>query len=102
MSLDLIFKALSDNTRRKILRLLSEKDLTAGEIASKFQQSWPTISHHLEVLKSAGLITSEKQGQYIVYSLNTTVFQEVVLWILENIGEIKESEKEDEKSIQGR
>ncbi|HHV80124.1 TPA: winged helix-turn-helix transcriptional regulator [bacterium] len=102
MSLDLIFKALSDSTRRKILRILLEKDLTAGEIAKNFQQSWPTISHHLEVLKSAGLITSEKQGQYIVYSLNTTVFQEIVSWILENIGEIKESGKEDEESVQSR
>ncbi len=99
MSLDLIFKALSDSTRRKILKLLSEGDMTAGDIASRFQQSWPTISHHLEVLKSAGLITSEKQGQYIVYSLNTTVFQEVILWILENLGEVKGSEKKNENSI---
>ncbi|MGB9683087.1 MAG: autorepressor SdpR family transcription factor [bacterium] len=102
MSLDLIFKALSDKTRRKILKMLSEKELTAGEIANSFQQSWPTISHHLEVLKSAGLISSEKRGQHVFYSLDMTVFQELILWVLENIGKGKEALKEDEESIQGR
>lgn len=99
MSLDLIFKALSDSTRRKILKLLADRDLTAGEIASKFDLSWSTISHHLDVLKSSGLITAEKQGQYIVYSINTTVFQEVVLWILESMGKGKEDLESHERSI---
>lgn len=102
MSLDLIFKALGDSTRRKILKLLAEKDMTAGEIASKFNLSWSTISHHLEVLKSSGLITSEKQGQYIIYSINTTVFQELILWILESIGKNKEDLGRDEKPVQSR
>ncbi|MBC7320975.1 winged helix-turn-helix transcriptional regulator [bacterium] len=102
MSLDLIFKALGDSTRRKILRLLAEKDMTAGEIVSKFDLSWSTISHHLEVLKSSGLITSEKQGQYIIYSINTTVFQELILWILESIGKNKEDSDRDESPVQSK
>ena len=85
MSLDLLFKALSDETRRKILRLLAERNMTAGEIANSFSQSWPTISHHLEILKEAGLITDERKGKYIIYSLNTTVFQEALLWFLDTL-----------------
>ncbi|MEN2984425.1 MAG: autorepressor SdpR family transcription factor [Dictyoglomaceae bacterium] len=83
MSLDLLFKALSDETRRRILKMLAERDMTAGEIASSFSQSWPTISHHLEMLKQAGLIIDERRGKYIVYSLNTTVFQEALLFLLD-------------------
>ena len=64
-----IFKALNDETRRAILELLKEKDLTAGEIAEQFAISKPSISHHLDILKRADLITSDKQGQFIYYSL---------------------------------
>lgn len=74
------FKALSDPTRRKILELLSDRDLNAGEIAEYFCISKPSISHHLSILKSAGLVTDERQGQNIIYSLNTTVFQDLVKW----------------------
>ncbi|WP_423409465.1 autorepressor SdpR family transcription factor [Heyndrickxia sp. MSNUG] len=74
------FKALSDPTRRKILDLLKEKDLTAGEIADHFNISKPSISQHLKLLKHAGLIQDEKQGQFIIYSLNITVFQELISW----------------------
>lgn len=74
------FKALSDPTRRKILDLLKEKDLTAGEIAYHFNISKPSISQHLKLLKHAGLIQDEKQGQFIIYSLNITVFQELISW----------------------
>lgn len=94
MSLDLLFKALSDETRRKILKLLAERDMTAGEIASFFPQSWPTISHHLEILKEAGLITDERKGKYIIYSLNTTVFQEVLIWFLDTL---KRGENDERK-----
>lgn len=90
--MDLVFKALSDETRRKILKLLSERDMTAGEIAEKFKKSWATISHHLDVLKQAGLIIDERRGKYIVYSLNTTVFQEILLWFMETL-----SKREDKK-----
>ncbi len=74
------FKALSDPTRRKILDLLKERDMTAGEIADHFQMTKPSISQHLKLLKNAGLIQDEKQGQYVIYSLHTTVFQELISW----------------------
>lgn len=77
------FKALSDPTRRKILELLSEKDRNAGEIAEYFQISKPSISHHLNILKNAGLVVDERQGQNIVYSLNTTVFQDILKWFFD-------------------
>ncbi|MBO8128676.1 MAG: winged helix-turn-helix transcriptional regulator [Peptococcaceae bacterium] len=83
MGLNTLFKALSDNTRREILRLLTDKDLTAGEIAEAFDLSRATISHHLSVLKEAGLILDERRGPYIIYSLNTTVFQEVAGWVFD-------------------
>jgi ArsR family transcriptional regulator, repressor of sdpIR and other operons len=78
-----VFKALNDPTRRKILELLQEKDLTAGEIAEQFKMSWPSISHHLDLLKQAKLVNSEKDGQYIYYSLNTTVVDEILKWLLQ-------------------
>jgi len=74
------FKALSDPTRRKILELLKEKDLTAGEIANYFDMTKPSISHHLNVLRNGGLVLSEKEGQNIIYSLNTTVLQDIMKW----------------------
>lgn len=77
-----VFKALSDPTRREILDRLKEKDLTAGEIADYFSISKPSISHHLTILKTAGLITQEKKGQFIYYSLNSTVLQEIYSWLL--------------------
>lgn len=73
-----VFKALSDPTRRKILKMLREKDLTAGEIADAFHISKPSISHHLNLLKQADLVFSDKQGQNVIYSLNTTVFQDII------------------------
>jgi len=76
------FKALADPTRRKILDLLKSKDLTAGEIADQFEMSKPSISQHLKILKAADLIEDEKQGQYIYYHLNTTVFQELISWAM--------------------
>jgi len=78
-----LFKALNDKTRREILELLKEKDLSAGEIAEKFDIAKPSISHHLDLLKQAELVTSEKKGQFIYYSLNVTVFDELVKWVLD-------------------
>ena len=78
-----VFKALNDPTRRQILELLQEKDLTAGEIAEQFKISFPSISHHLDLLKQAKLVTSEKDGQYVYYSLNTTVVDEILKWLLQ-------------------
>ncbi|MGB3344417.1 MAG: autorepressor SdpR family transcription factor [Aequorivita sp.] len=77
-----IFKALNDDTRRQILELLKKKDLTAGEIADNFSISKPSISHHLDILQRADMITSEKHGQFIHYSLNTTILDDVFTWLL--------------------
>jgi DNA-binding transcriptional ArsR family regulator len=77
-----LFKALNDETRRQIIELLKEKDMNAGEIAEKFNISKPSISHHLDLLKRTGLITSEKKGQFVEYSLNTTILEDLLNWIL--------------------
>jgi ArsR family transcriptional regulator len=77
-----IFKALNDATRREILELLKTKSLSAGEIADQFNMSKPSISHHLDILKRADLITAEKSGQFIFYSINTTIMEDVLQWIL--------------------
>lgn len=90
MPLDALFKALGDETRREILRMLAKKEMTAGEIANVFNQSWPTISYHLKILKEAGLINDEKKRLHIIYVLNTTVFQEILLWVYENINKREE------------
>lgn len=83
-----VFKALGDPTRRRILEMLAkEGDLTAGDIASRFDISAPSISHHLSILKNAGLVVDTRQRQTIVYSLNTTVFQEVIKWMYDLFGE---------------
>ena len=75
---DPAFKALSDPTRREILRLLGEKDRTAGEIVAHFSVSQPAISRHLAVLRGAGLVTTTRDGQSVLYALDTTVFQDVL------------------------
>jgi ArsR family transcriptional regulator len=80
--MDKLFKALNDPTRRAILEQLRRKDMTAGEIADGFPVSKPTISHHLDLLKQANLILPEKNGQFIIYSLNTSVLEECFAWLL--------------------
>lgn len=77
-----VFKALSDETRRKILELLKDEDLTAGDIAKHFDMSKPSVSQHLKILKYSELITSTKKGQFIFYSLNTSVFEDLLTWII--------------------
>ncbi|CAH0121312.1 Transcriptional repressor SdpR [Paenibacillus sp. CECT 9249] len=83
MSVNDAFKALSDPTRRKILDLLKNGDLTAGEIADNFDMTKPSISNHLNLLKQAGLVWVERRGQNIVYSLNTSVFQDIMKWMID-------------------
>jgi ArsR family transcriptional regulator len=78
-----VFKALNDPTRRAILEILQEKDLTAGEIVERFDISGPSISHHLDLLKQANLVSSVKEGQFIFYSLNTTVVDDIMKWFLQ-------------------
>lgn len=77
-----LFKALNDSTRRQILELLKKGDLTAGDIADRFNITKPSISHHLDLLKQAGLVHSTKNGQFILYSLNTTVMDEIIKWLI--------------------
>ncbi len=77
------FKALNDPSRRQILELLNKQDLTAGEIARQFTMTKPSISHHLDLLKQAGLVVSIRDGQYQRYSINTSVFDEIVKWMIQ-------------------
>jgi len=83
--MDAVFKALSDPTRREILRLLSHGEKTAGELAERFDVSKPSMSHHFAVLKESGLIISRREGQQIWYRINSTVAQDVIAWIMELI-----------------
>jgi ArsR family transcriptional regulator len=77
------FRALADQTRRGILRLLRDGPLTSGEIATRFDSSWPTVSRHLAVLRDASLVVTERRGQEILYELNTSVFQDVIQHLIE-------------------
>ncbi|MEM9998623.1 MAG: autorepressor SdpR family transcription factor [Bacteroidota bacterium] len=77
-----LFYALNDPTRRAILDLLRDGSRTAGEIADAFAATKPTISHHLRVLAQADLVTAEKDGRYLIYSLQTTVLEEAIQWLL--------------------
>ncbi len=87
------FKALSDPERREILTLLKNGRMSAGDIASHFNMTNATISYHLNVLKKAELISVEKEKNYIYYSLNTTVVEEIMLWFTQLKGE-SENEKD--------
>lgn len=78
-----VFKALNDSTRRKILDLLKDKDLNAGDIAMHFDISKPSISHHLDLLKQADLVTATKNGQFVEYAINTTVMDNLIAWMMQ-------------------
>lgn len=78
-----LFRALDDPSRRKILEMLKAKDLTAGEIADAFDMTKPSISHHLDILKQGKLVIAVKKGQFIFYSLNTTVVDDTIKWFFE-------------------
>jgi ArsR family transcriptional regulator, arsenate/arsenite/antimonite-responsive transcriptional repressor len=81
--MDALFKAISDPTRRKILTLLKSGSMTAGEIAEHFDMTLASLSHHYGVLKSAGLVRSERRGQQIVYSINTSVLEDAATLLAE-------------------
>jgi len=76
--MDTVFKALADTNRRKILEILKEKDMTVGEISAHFKITGASLSHHLNILKKSNLVISQREGQFIRYSLNTSVFEEVL------------------------
>jgi ArsR family transcriptional regulator len=88
-----LFKALDDPSRRKILEMLREGDLTAGEIAESFEMTKPSISHHLDALKQGGLVAAVKKGQYVYYSLNTTVLDETIAWLFKLMDNKKQEVK---------
>ena len=81
--MNLLFKALKDPTRREILELLRGQELSAGEISDHFDMSKPSISHHLDILKQADLVMSRRDGQFILYSLSTTVLEDTINWLLD-------------------
>ena len=81
MSFQETFKALSDPTRREILQLLRQGALPAGEIAEHFNMTGATISHHLSVLKNAGLVDAERRGTYIYYEINLSVLEQILTWM---------------------
>ncbi|MDO4534507.1 MAG: autorepressor SdpR family transcription factor [Clostridium perfringens] len=97
MAFNDVFKALSDSTRRKIIDLLKEKDMTAGDIADYFNITKPSISHHLSILKQADLVSDERQGQFIYYSLNTSVLEDVLKWFLSFSSKDKKEDFNHEK-----
>jgi DNA-binding transcriptional ArsR family regulator len=77
-----VFKALNDPARREILKMLQKQDMTAGDIAARFDMTAPSISHHLDKLKRAGLVSTVKQGQFVLYSINTSIIDELLQYIL--------------------
>jgi ArsR family transcriptional regulator, repressor of sdpIR and other operons len=81
-----VFKALADPTRREILRLLAGGEMSAGALAERFEMTKPTVSHHFSVLKEAELIISRREGQQVIYALNTTVAQDVLAWLWDLLG----------------
>lgn len=97
MSVGSVFKAISDPTRREILKLLNEKDLSAGEIAEHFDISKPALTKHLNILREAELVSSEKQGNFVIYSINVTVLQQALSGFMSILE--KRSDLEMKKSI---
>ena len=88
------FKALSDPVRREISVLLKKGRLSAGEIGSHFDMTGATISYHLNILKKAELVFENREKNYIYYELNTSVVEEVMLWLAQLKGENNDAEKE--------
>ena len=102
MAMNDAFRALADPTRREILRLLRKGEMSAGELAERFDMTKPSMSHHFSVLKQADLVNTRREGQQILYSLNTTVMQDltVLLWDLFSTKEISQGgqDQKEQKS----
>ena len=81
--MNILFKALNDHTRREILEMLKNGDMNAGDIADKFNMTKPSVSHHLDLLKQADLVVAVKKGQFVEYSLNMTVMDEIMAWFVQ-------------------
>ncbi len=93
MSFPETFKALADPVRREILIMLKQGKLSAGEIGQAFDMTGATISYHLSQLKKAGLVIESKQKNYVYYELNTSVFEEVMLWFSQFGGNKNENQE---------
>ena len=93
MSMQDTLRALADPTRREILNLLKQSSMAAGDIVEHFSISGAAISRHLSVLKDADLIRDKRDGKYIYYDLNTTVLEEIMLWISELKGEDSDDQR---------
>ncbi len=78
--MDSVFQALSDPNRRKVIRLLKKKDMSVSDLLKNFEITQASLSHHLDILKRAKLVIAERQGQFVIYSLNTSVFEEIIAW----------------------
>ena len=91
--MNLLFKALRDPTRRRILEMLNQRDLTVTEISDAFAMSTPSISYHLDLLKQAQLVSARKNGQFVTYTLETTVLDDSLGWILDLIKGKKKQKK---------
>ena len=87
MSFAETFKALSDPARREILIMLKNGKMSAGEISSRFEMTGATVSYHLSVLKKADLVYETKEKNFVFYELNTSVFEEIMLWFAQFKGE---------------
>ncbi len=87
------FKALSDPARREILLMLRDGKMSAGEIASHFEMTGATVSYHLSILKKADLVFENKQKNFVYYELNTSVFEEIMLWFAQFKGENSDENK---------
>ena len=85
---DEVFKVLSDPVRRKIIEMLATRDMSAGDIAAKFDITAPSVSRHLALLKNAGIIKDKRSGQKIIYSFNPRPLQDILQWIYENLGNV--------------
>ena len=93
MSFAETFKALSDPARREILLMLRNGRMSAGDIASRFEMAGATVSYHLSVLKKADLVYETKQKNFVFYELNTSVFEEIMLWLAQFKGENSDENK---------
>ena|SRR5579862_7895356 len=99
---DEAFRAMADPTRRKILRLLSAGEMTAGELAKHFDISGPSMSHHFNVLRNAGMVLSRKEGQQVCYILNTTVIQDFLAFLLDQFPTHQKNESEDKSESESQ
>ena len=94
-----IFEALASTPRRKILAYLSETELSAGEIAARFEMSKPSLSQHLKVLENAGLVTSEKRGQFVFYSLQRDNLAHTLTGFMQSVCPVSTGLKKESRAL---